>query len=550
MIFGILWVGVPVVDLATSDPSPLQIAVVAVALPAFAALFLLTVMERRPPIAGLVGMLVTAAVLTLAHDSFGLLFGYPVAAAGVRLPERENVLAVLAITAIAAATIAISGGADGAVFWGVTSAVFTTGAVWMLIGGLVRANSQLRDARAELAELAVAEERLRFARDLHDLLGQDLSLIALKTELAGKLLPDRVEQAATEVEQIQTLTRSALAQVREAVGGYRQPTLASELAGARMALEAAGIELRVEAPTEPLPPRGRDGARVGGSGRRHQRHSPQRGPSRGDRDSAGHGDRRARDQRRRPGRRTPRRPRSRRTERARGRDWRNGRSRCVCRRRVPAARQGAGLAGRERGVIRVLLAEDQAMVRGALASLLALEADIQVVAEVGRGDEVLHATRQAAPDVALLDIGLPGIDGLEAAAVLGRELPNVRVVMLTTFNRPGYLRQAMEAGVVGFLLKDAPASELADAIRAAAAGERVVDPGLAAAALSQGENPLTAREREVLAKARSHGTVAELAAALHLSPGTTRNHLSTVMQKLGARSRIEAIRLAEERGWL
>jgi two-component system sensor histidine kinase DesK len=253
-IFGILWVGVPVVDLATSDPSPLQIAVVAVALPAFAALFLLTVMERRPPIAGLVGMLVTAAVLTLAHDSFGLLFGYPVAAAGVRLPERENVLAVLAITAIAAATIAISGGADGAVFWGVTSAVFTTGAVWMLIGGLVRANSQLRDARAELAELAVAEERLRFARDLHDLLGQDLSLIALKAELAGKLLPDRVEQAATEVEQIQTLTRSALAQVREAVGGYRQPTLASELAGARMALEAAGIELRVEAPTEPLPP--------------------------------------------------------------------------------------------------------------------------------------------------------------------------------------------------------------------------------------------------------------------------------------------------------
>ena len=201
-------------------------------------------------------------------------------------------------------------------------------------------------------------------------------------------------------------------------------------------------------------------------------------------------------------------------------------------------------------MIRVLLAEDQAMVRGALASLLALEADIQVVAEVGRGDEVLHATRQAVPDVALLDIGLPGIDGLEAAAVLGRELPNVRVVMLTTFNRPGYLRQAMEAGAVGFLLKDAPASELADAIRAAAAGERVVDPGLAAAALSQGENPLTAREREVLAEARSHGTVAELAAALHLSPGTTRNHLSTVMQKLGARSRIEAIRLAEERGWL
>jgi two-component system, NarL family, response regulator DesR len=201
-------------------------------------------------------------------------------------------------------------------------------------------------------------------------------------------------------------------------------------------------------------------------------------------------------------------------------------------------------------VTRVLLAEDQAMVRGALASLLTLEGDIEVVAEVGRGDEVLQAARRAAPDVALLDIGLPGKSGLEAAAELHEALPGVHVVMLTTFNRPGYLRQAMEAGAAGFLLKDAPAGELARAIRAAAAGERVVDPGLAAAALSQGENPLTAREQEVLVEARRHGTVAELAAALHLSPGTTRNHLSAIMQKLDAHSRIEAIRVAEERGWL
>jgi two-component system, NarL family, response regulator DesR len=201
-------------------------------------------------------------------------------------------------------------------------------------------------------------------------------------------------------------------------------------------------------------------------------------------------------------------------------------------------------------VIRVLLAEDQAMVRGALSSLLALEDDIEVVAEVGRGDEVLPAARRVEPDVALLDIGLPGESGLDAASALHADLPGVRVLMLTTFNRPGYLRRAMEAGAAGFLLKDAPASELARAIRAAVAGERVVDPGLAAAALSQGENPLTAREQEVLAEARRHGTVAELAAALHLSPGTTRNHLSAIMQKLDARSRIEAIRVAEERGWL
>jgi two-component system, NarL family, response regulator DesR len=201
-------------------------------------------------------------------------------------------------------------------------------------------------------------------------------------------------------------------------------------------------------------------------------------------------------------------------------------------------------------VIRVLLAEDQAMVRGAIASLLGLEEDLEVVGEAGRGDEVLATARQSSPDVALLDIGLPGMDGLEVAALLRDELPGVRVVMLTTFNRPGYLRRAMEAGAAGFLLKDAPAAELARAIRAAAAGQRVVDPGLAAAALSQGENPLTAREQEVLDQARKHGTVAELAAALHLSPGTTRNHLSSIMQKLDAQSRIEAIRVAEERGWL
>jgi two-component system, NarL family, response regulator DesR len=201
-------------------------------------------------------------------------------------------------------------------------------------------------------------------------------------------------------------------------------------------------------------------------------------------------------------------------------------------------------------MIRVLLAEDQAMVRGALASLLSLEDDIDVVAEVERGDEVLDAARAAEPEVALLDIGLPGASGLEVAQWLQAELPEVRVVMLTTFNRPGYLRRAMEAGASGFLLKDAPASELAAAVRAAAHGERVVDPGLAAAALSLGENPLTAREQEVLEAARRHGTVGELAAALHLSPGTTRNHLSAIMRKLDAGSRIEAIRVAEERGWL
>jgi two-component system response regulator DesR len=201
-------------------------------------------------------------------------------------------------------------------------------------------------------------------------------------------------------------------------------------------------------------------------------------------------------------------------------------------------------------LIRVLLAEDQTMVREALASLLALEDDIEVVAQVGRGDEVAAAARAERPDVALLDIEMPGASGLEAAGALRAELPDTRVLILTTFSRPGYLRRAMEQGASGFLLKDAPASELAAAIRRIVAGERIVDPGLAAAALVEGESPLTAREHEVLDAARRHGTVAELAEALHLSPGTTRNHLSAIMGKLGAHSRIEAIRVAEEKGWL
>ena len=201
-------------------------------------------------------------------------------------------------------------------------------------------------------------------------------------------------------------------------------------------------------------------------------------------------------------------------------------------------------------MIRVLLAEDQAMVRGALASLLELEPDIEVISQVSRGDEVTDAAKQARPDVALLDIEMPGATGLDALEQLNSELPEIRILILTTFGRPGYLRRAMQNGASGFLLKDAPAHQLAAAIRRAVAGERVVDPGLAAAALSQGESPLTVREREVLCASREHATIAEIAAALYLSPGTVRNHLSSVMQKLDARNRGEAVKIAEHNGWL
>jgi two-component system, NarL family, response regulator DesR len=201
-------------------------------------------------------------------------------------------------------------------------------------------------------------------------------------------------------------------------------------------------------------------------------------------------------------------------------------------------------------MIRVLLAEDQAMVRGALAALLSLEGDIEIIAEVGRGDEVVTVALATKPDVALLDIEMPGIDGITAAAALHAQLPSCRVLILTTFGRPGYLRKAMESGVVGFLLKDAPSTQLATAIRRAVAGERIVDPTLAMAALSEGNNPLTERERDVLAAATGGASIAEIAASLFLTEGTVRNYLSVAIQKLGARNRIEAAHIAEQKGWL
>ena len=200
--------------------------------------------------------------------------------------------------------------------------------------------------------------------------------------------------------------------------------------------------------------------------------------------------------------------------------------------------------------IRILLADDQALVRSALAALLELEEDFDVVAQVGRGDEVVAAARDLHPDVALLDIEMPGLDGLAAAAALTQEIPACRVIIVTTFGRPGYLRRAMESGALGFVVKDAPAEQLADAIRRVSRGLRVVDPGLAAATLAGGVSPLTGRERDVLVAARDGATVADIAGRLFLSEGTVRNYLSAAIAKTGVRNRVEAVRVADERGWL
>lgn len=201
-------------------------------------------------------------------------------------------------------------------------------------------------------------------------------------------------------------------------------------------------------------------------------------------------------------------------------------------------------------MVRLLLADDQELIRSALAALLVLEEDFEVVAAVGRGDEVVAAAKEHHPDVALLDIEMPGIDGLAAAGVLAQEVPQCRSLILTTFGRPGYLRRAMESGAFGFVVKDAPPEQLADAIRRVVAGERVVDPVLAAATIASGTSPLTARERDVLVAARPGATVAEIARMLLLSEGTVRNYLSAAIAKTGTRNRVEAVRTADEQGWL
>ena len=200
--------------------------------------------------------------------------------------------------------------------------------------------------------------------------------------------------------------------------------------------------------------------------------------------------------------------------------------------------------------IRLLLADDQALVRGALATLLDLEPDMTVVAEVGRGDEVLAAAREHAPDVALLDVEMPGLDGIAAARELHRALPDVKVLIVTTFGRPGYLRRALVVGASGFVVKDTPARQLADAVRRVHSGLRVVDPALAADSLAVGQSPLTTRESEVLRATRDGGSVADIAGTVFLSEGTVRNHLSSAIGKTEARNRADAVRIADENGWL
>jgi two-component system response regulator DesR len=201
-------------------------------------------------------------------------------------------------------------------------------------------------------------------------------------------------------------------------------------------------------------------------------------------------------------------------------------------------------------VIRLVLADDQALVRGAIAALLGLEPDLEVVAEVGSGDAAVEAVLEHSPDVALLDVEMPGLDGIQAVRVIRERSPGTRVLMVTTFGRPGYLKRALTAGASGFVVKETPAAQLADAVRRVHQGLRVVDPALAMDSLTAGDSPLTARETDVLQAARDGASVAVIASRVHLSEGTVRNHLSAAIGKTGAGNRAEAVLLAEGNGWL
>ena len=555
VLLGLLFLSGPLADLSRGSYAPARLAALLLGLAAFVGLYVSLLpparwLMRLGPAAelvafGLLPVIATALLIGGAPASFAALYVYFVAAAGMRIPER----AALAVTGLTALAVCIAGLVHGSSDSAVAATVLTIVSIGVLMtafGRIARANRELRATRKQLARLAVSEERLRIARDLHDLLGHSLSVIALKSELAGKLVEREPAKAIAELADIQTVTRTALAEVREAVQGYRRLALAEALESAR----GAGFgrdRLRAQGHRRSAAGRGRCRARLGGARGNDQRDPPQSrvalSHSRRRRRRAG----RARDRGRRQRRRLDeQRQRPQRPARARRPSSRRAGGRRKTGRRFPPAAERAARGN----MIRVLIAEDQAMVRGALASLLALEEDIEVVAEVSRGDLVVAEADRTEPDVVLLDIEMPGLDGIAAAGELARTRPETRTLILTTFGRPGYMRRALEQGASGFLLKDAPAGELAAAIRAVADGRQVLDATLAAQAIREGESPLTPREHDVLAAAVTHDSAAEIAAALHLSEGTVRNYLSAAIRKLGVRNRRDAIDLANNKGWL
>ncbi len=481
-------------------------------------------------LAALVAVLLCAVPLA-GWDSLGMM-PFIVAFAMFSLPLRAAGLFFAAAVAVTLGLLLGAGILDGA--WPL--AVIVTGVG--LATGLTRLIEDRQHEHQRLGtQMVVATERERVARDVHDVLGHSLTVISLKADLAARLMDVDPARARAEVEQIHDLSRQALAEVRTTVGGLRVARLVDEVEAARTVLRDAGI-------TADLPRRPRRGrpaaphrARLGAAGGRDQRGAALRShPVLGD-------------PRCRP---APRRGRRHRSQRQGGQRHPGSAGAGHRRRRHPVAASRRDRRHRAGGaaVIRLLLADDQALVRGAMAALLGLEPDLEVVAEVGRGDEVVAAAREHRADVCLVDVEMPGLDGIEVCRALTEQLPGVRSLVVTTFGRPGYLRRAVEAGASGFVVKDTPASELAEAVRRVQAGQRVLDPALAAESLAEGANPLTDRERDVLREALTGAPIVDIARRVHLSPGTVRNYLSSAIGKTGVSTRAEAAVAARDRGWL
>ena len=414
---------------------------------------------------------------------------------------------------------------------------------------LRRKGDELRVAKEAVVEMARIAERERIGRDLHDLLGHTLSVIVLKSELASKLADRDPARAVTEIRDVERISREALSEVRKAVRGFRSEGLPDALGNAERVLVAAGVRPVLDVDGIELEA---DEERVLAFALREAvtnviRHA--RASALLDQPAVEERARGARGERRRVRRagagrerpvgdaRSP--PSSGRHARALGRAG-----------HAPARHSAAAWSGsRSPGMIRVLIAEDQAMVLGALAALIEIEQDLEVIGQVRSGTEALAAALSSRPDVIVTDIEMPGLSGLELAGELKRQGCTARVIILTTFARPGYLRRALDAGASGYLLKDAPSNRLADAIRRVHGGGRAVDPELAAEAWSEAD-PLTDRERQVLRLAADGQSGAEIAAGLELSEGTVRNYLSEAINKIGAKNRVDAARIARGKGWL
>jgi two-component system response regulator DesR len=388
-----------------------------------------------------------------------------------------------------------------------------------------RKNAELKLGQAEIKRLARVAERERIARDLHDVLGHTLSMIAVKSELAEKLVERDPDRARDEIHSMGESARRALAEVREAISGYQRQSLTDSLEHVRLSLRAADIEPQIDVEEAiDIAPRteGMLALVIREAVTNVIRHSNARRWRRAD----PHG------RQRHPG---------------------YARAHRVARRypegRLQRPLEPAGTHPAGSGMIRIVLAEDQTLLLGALASLLDLEEDIEIAGRAADGDEARALVENERPDLVLTDIEMPGSTGLDLAEWVRSHAPETAVAILTTFARPGYLRRALEAGVRGYLLKETQAEKLADSIRRIHAGQRVIDPELALTAFDSSD-PLTDRERQVLKLAGEGLGNAEIGRRMHLADGTVRNYLSEAIGKLQADNRIEAYRIARDQGWL